>query len=564
MVRSIGGYLPEPLSRRSTLMSAGLSAFILLAFSGHLVGLILGLLLVAAVWYSEMTLALTSTPTSLARHSTISFEYMLVLSIGLGAVYTSWFDESAWVEWCALLLLSVSSWLVSAQPPFLAVRPIQAANLTNLPVIGEPPRIQVKGLLRLVWAGYAVIALLLLIGGAIGPWISVIVSVVVLAAVAWNVVAAWIWADKARWRTLRELRRMEPVAMMPYGGSAAFHIPMWEEYVRQLKVPYFIETLREPTVAKLAKLTDAPIVCPADSTAKEINSVIPPSVRGAFYVHNAASNKGFLENRDITSIWVHHGDGDKIASYRAKSGSYDFLFVAGQGAIDRYGAHGVSIPEEKFRIIGRPQTESIDVESTPISSKTSLTVLYAPTWHGKSDDENYSSLEFGEAIVRGLIERNANVIFRPHPASRSAAKFRKIITEIQDLLAQDAETSQRTHVWGPPAEGDVSVADVANASDAMVSDVSGIVTDYMQSNKPYAMVTLRMSEKDFKAEYPTTRASYVITGDEASLNSALDDMLGDDPLREARQVARAYYLGGFEGQESAHRFIAESSEILGL
>jgi hypothetical protein len=38
---------------------------------------------------------------------------------------------------------------------------------------------------------------------------------------------------------------------------------------------------------------------------------------------------------------------------------YDLIFTAGQAGIDRYARHGVSIPAEKFRIVGRPQVELI-------------------------------------------------------------------------------------------------------------------------------------------------------------------------------------------------------------
>lgn len=562
IVDCIGGFLPEPLSRRTTLMTAALSGFVLLAFAHHTVGLVVGLVLAVAVWLSEFLLALISTADYLARHSTMSLDYMLLLSIGVGAVYAAYSDHFVWVEWSSMALLGVSAWLISSQAFFLAVEPLKAANFENMPLVGKAPRAKPKTLLRLLWSIFAIVAILAITHTSVTPWITLFLTLFVFAVTVWNVIGAWIWADKARWRTLRELRRRKPVAMMPYGGSAAFHIPMWEEYVQELEVPYFIETLKPSTVEKLAKLTDAPILCPSGISTKEVNSVIPSTVRAAFYVHNAAENKGFLQNRKIKSIWVHHGDGDKLASYRSKSGDHDYLFVAGQGAIDRYASHGVEIPEEKFRIIGRPQTESITVEARHISEIKSPTVLYAPTWHGKKAVENYSSLEVGEEIVHALIARGANVIFRPHPASRSSAKYRRLIEDIQQVLSEDSKRSDRDHVWGPKAETQWSVADAANASDAMVSDVSGIVTDYMQSSKPYAMVTLQFTPEEFKREFPTSRASYVIADKCESLTKALDGMLRNDPLRDDRARARAYYLGGYEGHESARRFVEESRKVM--
>lgn len=562
VLRATGGFLPDPLSRRAPLMTAGLAAFVLLAFADSTIGLVIGLVLTVLVWFPEFVQAVTASKQSVARHSTVSFEHTLLLTVGLGSIYAAKSDHLVWIVWLSMFSFGLAAWLIRSQPGFLATKPLTAANFEHLPVVGQHPRVQARGLLRVHWSIFAVCAVLVITGMQFVPWTLLTLTGLALVLVLWNVLVAWTWADKARWRTLRELRRLRPRVMMPYGGSASFHIPMWEEYVGQLNVPYFIETLKPRTVEKLAELTDAPIICPSGISSAEVNSVIPPSVQLAFYVHNAAENKGFLQNRNVTSVWVHHGDGDKLASYRSKSADYDYLFVAGQGAIDRYAANGVCIPADKFRIIGRPQTEAIAGEDRSIADIEPQTVLYAPTWHGKKEIENYSSLEFGVEIVQGLIARDSNVIFRPHPASKSSAKYRGYIKAIQAVLEEDSKKSQRMHTWGEQAETTWSVADAANASNAMVSDVSGIVTDYMQSKKPYAMVTLMHSEEEFQRDFPTSRASYVITKTSESLDSALDKMLGSDPLRESRQRARTYYLGGFESHQSAERFVEESRALM--
>lgn len=562
-VTGLGGFLPAPLSQRSTQMAAGTGTFLLLAANGNPVLLTIGIILVAAVWFSEMMLALVSSVESLSKHSAMSLSYVLLLGIGLGAVYASRGGELPLTVWTAMFLFGVSGWCVTAQAAFLKIRPIKAANLKNLPSGRPRPVDSTKVLLRSLWASFAVVGVVLCtMSSSAVAWATLVVACLLTLMSAGKMASSWRWAESVRWRTLRELRALKPVAMMPYGGSAAFHIPMWEEYVGELGVPYFIETLKENTVDKLAELSDAPIICPADISEKEINDVIPASVKIAFYVHNAAENRGFLKNRKITSVWVHHGDGDKLASYRAKSAEYDYLFVAGQGAVDRYANHGVNIPGEKFRIIGRPQTESIEVSDRLLRDIENPTVLYAPTWHGKKPIENYSSLDYGQEIVKSLLDHGATIIFRPHPASKSSRKYRDLIKDIQTILEGDAAQTGRHHIWGRSAEDMMTVADVANASDAMISDVSGIVTDYMQSKKPYAMVTLQFSEEDFKQDFPTSRASYVITSESGSLQRAVDQMFGPDPLREERMEAREYYLGGFEGHQSAERFIAESQKLI--
>jgi hypothetical protein len=85
----------------------------------------------------------------------------------------------------------------------------------------------------------------------------------------------------------------------------------------------------------------------------------------------------------------------------------------------------------------------------------------------------------------------------------------------------------------------------------MVADVSGVVTDFMQSLKPFAMVATGDETDFFRARFPSSCSAYVIDWDLSTLDDALDGMLGDDPLAPTRVERRDYYLGGYENGESA-------------
>jgi hypothetical protein len=89
----------------------------------------------------------------------------------------------------------------------------------------------------------------------------------------------------------------------------------------------------------------------------------------------------------------------------------------------------------------------------------------------------------------------------------------------------------------------------------MVADVSGVVTDFMQSLKPFAMVATGDETDTFRARFPSSRSAYVIEWDLSTLDDALDAMLGDDPLAPTRVERREYYLGGYEHGESARAFV---------
>jgi hypothetical protein len=146
------------------------------------------------------------------------------------------------------------------------------------------------------------------------------------------------------------------------------------------------------------------------------------------------------------------------------------------------------------------------------------------------------------------------VIFRPHPANRKLPEAAAAIAAIHELLRVDAEATSRPHRWDAAAS-DPTFAELANAAHAMVADVSGVVTDFMQSLKPYAMVATGDKTDIFRARFPSSRSAYVIEWDLSTLDDALDAMLGDDPLAPTRAERRQYYLGGYENGESARAFV---------
>lgn len=209
-----------------------------------------------------------------------------------------------------------------------------------------------------------------------------------------------------------------------------------------------------------------------------------------------------------------------------------------------------------------------------VAAATTILVVWAAA---QSEAKNYSSRPDMERqvatkrlsiaanepeIVDKLFARDLTVIFRPHPASRSSPEHELLIHQIHAKLAQDTFASGRQHLWGEQAQRARSVADVTNTADAMIADVSGVVTDFMQSGKTYAMASIRRSAEEFWRKFPTARSAYVIDPTPGSIDAALDQMLGDDPLADYRWERRSYYLGGFEGRESLDRFIEESQKLI--
>src|SRR5699024_4226344 len=192
------------------------------------------------------------------------------------------------------------------------------------------------------------------------------------------------------------------------------------------------------------------------------------------------------------------------------------------------------------------------------------TVLYAPTWEGHYADTNYGSLPVGPDIVRELLSRGMTVIFRPHPFSYRNPEARENIREIHRLLEADTQATGRPHLYRAPAEKDLDAFGCFNAADAMISDVSSVVPDFLYSGKPYGLVTMTSTVDEFERAFPLARSAYVITKDLTNLEAALDELLVTDSKADQRKSTREYYLGPFAPENYADAFVDAARHVVNV
>lgn len=349
-----------------------------------------------------------------------------------------------------------------------------------------------------------------------------------------------------------------PRIAMPYAGKMLVHVGMWAPYVQRTGRPWCVVASSPELLDALAAKYDIPMVA----------GTLPVTVRVALYPHGSTKNDSFLAYDDVEHVFLGHGDSDKPLSASERVLDYDIITVAGQAAIDRFDAAGLTVPPERIKVIGRPQTEGITRAAGPMSSIKVPTVLYAPTWRHRDDSLNLSSLIVGDKIVQALLDRGVTVLFRRHFAGRNHVEAEAMIETIYDLLDQDAAATGHPHVWGEAASAELPLVDAFNLSDAMISDVSGIVVDFMQSEKPFAMYAAQVPSgpelaADFRTAHPTAESAYVIDRELFNLDTILNLMLGPDPLSPTRADRAAYYLGGNDRKEPAKRFIDFVKQISG-
>ncbi|MGW2638729.1 hypothetical protein [Streptomyces sp. NPDC001348] len=85
-----------------------------------------------------------------------------------------------------------------------------------------------------------------------------------------------------------------------------------------------------------------------------------------------------------------------------------------------------------------------------------------------------------------------------------------------------------------------------NVADLLVSDVSSVISDYLESEKPYAVAnTSGLAEDDFRETFPTVRAGAVLTPDASGIPALLESVRHPehDTYAEARAELKLHLLG---------------------
>lgn len=344
----------------------------------------------------------------------------------------------------------------------------------------------------------------------------------------------------------------QPEVLLHLSGppGSAYQVNTWLESLEYLDRRVLI-VLRDHVLFTTMQPTTLPVL--ELSAASELLMLDFASVKVALYPTNTGNNIHLLRLPHMMSAFVGHGDSDKSASANPFSRVYDELWVAGEAGADRYRKSGLGIHESQFRFVGRPQVHHIT--SMPhLGDEDVPTVLYAPTWEGVNQLQEYSSTSaIGETIVKALLasKRPVRVVYKPHPfTGQRDAKYRAASARISGLLAAAAAESSIDH----RTVRDGSIYEWMNTSTAMITDISSVISDYLASEKPIAVFNHTgraeplVTADEFVAEFPSAAAATILGPDGEGIEGFVDVVTQrtDDSLADARSQLATYLLGPAE------------------
>jgi hypothetical protein len=331
-----------------------------------------------------------------------------------------------------------------------------------------------------------------------------------------------------------------PTVMLYHSGDpdSAYQVNMWLDTVDRLPQECVVVLRERPVMRELAACT-SPVLCIPDSV--DFMTFSLPEIRVALYTANVGKTIHMLREPGVSHVFIGHGDSDKSASSNPFSKVYTQIWVAGPAGRDRYRRADIGIDDADIVEVGRPQLGGIDHFTGRVGEP--LTVLYAPTWEGWTNDPAHTSLiRSGPALIERLVALpGVRVVYKPHPLTGSVSRA---------AAAADARMRATINRAGGAAGHRVAVGarpslyECFNDADVLVADISSVLTDFVESQKPYVVVNVsEMPDEEFRRSFPSVSAAYLLDPSLAGLEATLAQICGADPMAAGRRDLKHYLLG---------------------
>ncbi|GAA4822068.1 hypothetical protein GCM10025786_32330 [Nocardioides caeni] len=202
------------------------------------------------------------------------------------------------------------------------------------------------------------------------------------------------------------------------------------------------------------------------------------------YCNNSMLNFNSLLDGRMLHVHINHGESDKQSMVSNNAKAYDRVFVAGEAAVQRHRTALMELDESKLVRVGRPQ---LDLRPEPLLAPSARrTVLYAPTWEGDADYNDYTSVDlFGPSIVESVLAvTDMRLVYKPHPkvtTSRTPAireAHRAILRRIGRAARQEPDAGHRAVVLDVPIS---RCADVVDAD--TLPDLTDLLSDRLDHDE---------------------------------------------------------------------------------
>lgn len=363
---------------------------------------------------------------------------------------------------------------------------------------------------------------------------------------------------------------MNEVSVIAYFAgdpSRTYQLVQWLDVLEILNdVHPVCIALRDPESAEVIRSRTALPLHTAETFPELTELYAGLNAKVVLYCNNSVLNfESLLDSRRL-HVHINHGESDKqsMASNNAKA--YDRVFVAGEAAVQRYLAGLLEFDASRLVRIGRPQ---LDLHRTPlVPPSPRRTVLYAPTWEGDAEYNDYTSMDtLGESIVCAILAvPDVRLVYKPHP--KITTSLTPAVSDAhREVVRLVAEAARRDPAAGHAQVLDGDILAVMPGCDVLVTDISSVGLDwlYLHTEKPIFLTDRHGNPERLRQRVPISRCADVIDDSSvAELTTLLRARLEHDEHQLARVALRHHYFDDLHVGDSTVRFLAAVSELVGL
>ncbi len=349
--------------------------------------------------------------------------------------------------------------------------------------------------------------------------------------------------------------------------TRTYQLVQWLDVLETLHARHPVAVVvRDPASGRVLRRSTSLRVISAPSLTELTELYDALDAKVVLYCNNSMLNFQSLLSSSHLHVHINHGESDKqsMASNNAKA--YDRVFVAGEAAVQRHHAALLEFDDRRLVRVGRPQ---LDLRPPSLLTPTERrTVLYAPTWEGDADYNDYTSVTgLGVAMVRAILAvPDVRVAYKPHPkiVTSQTPAVQQAHRAILDLVA---EAARREPLAGHESVTRGDILAVIPDCDAMVTDVSSVGLDwlYLRNEKPILLTDPHGDPERLRRDVPVSRCADVV---DAAAVGGLTDLLASrlehDEHQLARVAMRHHYFDELRVGESTVRFLDAVSELVTL
>ena len=388
---------------------------------------------------------------------------------------------------------------------------------------------------------------------------------------AWKITSKWIRGTE-RWNRLEDeydgsYVKAEVVVYFGDRSSKFYQLEQWIPVLEQLHKHHkvVIVVRKGSALTSVLEATHLPVVFKRRfdplQTFYHANDF-----KLALYVNNGMTNFQSLSFAPMVHVHVNHGESDKLSMVSNQAKAYDKVFVAGEAAVERHRRALIDFDESQLVRVGRPQ---LDIERPlELEPSSARTIMYAPTWEGENDANNYTSVDlFGPQIVEAVLRiPDSRLIYKPHPRVETSKDPEMVEANARILELIEAANSpivDETLQHQVLMQGDI--LGMFDTVDLLITDISSVGLDflYLHPNTPLVLTDRRNDSETLNAEAPISRATPLINESTIDrVESLISEMLNHDSSVEVRHELRRHYFGDGEPGSSSVLFTEAVSRLI--